>query len=351
MDVDEAVEVLGRFLRDMASARPELAGEWRRLEVDLDAEGVVRVTTDVGVGLAVFRPSSSSSIHTRDDSASRPAVHVDVAAMAEWLGIDDHRWCHGTVDTDCILRVLAEDAGRTTRAEPLSEVFATLAVDPERLLDELVRVRPPGVGPEFPATVSDGRGGWVGERQPTGRFVLVLYRLIRTPRPEEAPTPLDVLRSLLKEDQGPAAEALEAVGVSPRAARRILGIPPARAVEQGAMWPPQPNPREFSWPNDQRGSLPYVESPSPSAESTPSSFVWTSAAGNELELSAVRNGPIRLRARAGGEATVDFDAHTAEILARHLMDFHAQLEIERWEPVFQAEAGGRPKPAPPAAPV
>jgi len=42
------------------------------------------------------------------------------------------------------------------------------------------------------------------------------------------------------------------------------------------------------------------------------------------------------------------DAHTAEILARHLMDFHAQLEIERWEPVFDAEAHGRPKPPPPA---
>jgi hypothetical protein len=189
----------------------------------------------------------------------------------------------------------------------------------------------------------------VGQRTPTGRFVLVIYRVLRSKEPAaiDAGTPVEVLHSLLMEDQGPAAEALEELGVSPRAARDLLGLPEARPVEGGTMWPPTPNPREFSWPDDRPGPLPYVERRPPSAGTTPSSFVWTGSGGQELELSAVRNGPIRVRARSACEASVDLDAHTAEILARHLMDFHAQLEAERWEPSFDAGAHSRPKPPPP----
>lgn len=228
-------------------------------------------------------------------------------------------------------------------------MFETLSVDPARPLGELIRARPSGGSGHFPITVASGDGGWVGQRTPTGRFVLVVYRILRSKESGSADeaTPVEVLHSLLMEDQGPAAEALEASGTSPRAARELLGIPDARPVEGGAMWPPTPNPREFSWPDDRRGPLPYVQAPPPSTATTPSSFVWTSPAGQELQLSAVRNGPIRIRARSASEATVDLDAHTAEILARHLMDFHAQLEIERWEPIFDAEAQGRRKPPPP----
>jgi hypothetical protein len=95
-------------------------------------------------------------------------------------------------------------------------------------------------------------------------------------------------------------------------------------------------------------ALPQPEAPEPSPTATPSSFVWTSR-GQELELSSPRNGPIRLRSQAGAEVTIEFDAYTAEILARHLMDFHAQLEIERWEPVYEAERYGRLKPRPPGS--
>jgi len=277
-------------------------------------------------------------------------VHVDVAVAADWLGVDDSRWCHGTVDTDCLLKVLIEESlGESTWSGRLGQVLETLAVDREGLLAELTRIRPPRGSRTFPITVATGDGGWVGQRTPTGRFVLVIYRVLRSKEPGavDAGTPVEVLHSLLMEDQGPAAEALEALGMSPRAARDLLGLPEGRPVEGGTMWPPTPNPREFSWPDDRPGPLPYVEPTPPSAGATPSSFVWTSPGGQELDLSAVRNGPIKIRARSASEASVDLDAHTAEILARHLMDFHAQLEIERWEPIYDAETHGRPKPPPP----
>lgn len=344
MNVDEFVETLSRFIGGIAERDPGTAAQMRRIEIDLDAEGIVKVTTDVGAGLISSRQGPVPS------SEPEPAVHVDVAVAADWLGVDDSRWCHGTVDTDCLLRVLVEESlGGSTWSGRLGQVFETLSVDRDRLLAELARIRPSGGSRHFPITVASGDGGWVGQRTPTGRFVLVVYRVLRSKEPAavDAGTPVEVLHSLLMEDQGPAAEALEQLGMSPGAARELLGLPEARPVEGGTMWPPAPNPREFSWPNDRHGPLPYLEPPPPSAGTTPSSFVWTSSGGQELELSAVRNGPIRIRARSASEASVDLDAHTAEILARHLMDFHAQLEAERWEPIFDAEAHGRPKPPPP----
>jgi hypothetical protein len=341
MDVDEVVEALSAFLRGMADGHPDMAAELRRIEIDLDAQGVLRITTDVGAGWAAMRPAPPPKSET--------AVHVDVAVMANYLGVDNTRWCHGTVDTDCLLQVLAEDSlAGATWSGPLGEVFESLSVDPQRLLAELARARPEGRS-GFPVSVPNGHGGWVGQHQPTGRFVLALHRVLHSKRPgsDESATPVETLQSLLMEDQGPAAEALEALGVSPRAAREILGLAEGRPVQGGTMWPPAPHPREFSRPDGRRGPLAQPESPPPSRGTTPSSFVWTSPSGQELEMSAVRNGPIRLRARADAEVTVDFDAHTAEILARHLMDFYHQLEIERWDPIYDAEAQGRPKPPPP----
>jgi hypothetical protein len=130
----------------------------------------------------------------------------------------------------------------------------------------------------------------------------------------------------LMEDQGPAAEALEAAGVSTRQARHVVGLGEARPVQGGATWPPAPNPRAFSWPDGQRRPLPQPEPPSPNTTPRAVSF-GTNPGGHELELTAERNGPIKLRAQ-DYEVTIEFDAHTAEILARHLQDFHEQLEID-----------------------
>lgn len=102
--MDEVVETLSHFLGGISGRDPEIAAEMRRIEIDLDAEGVVRISTDVGAGLATARPGPPSR------AEPEPAVHVDVAVMAEWLGVADSRWCHGTVDTDCLLRVLAEES-------------------------------------------------------------------------------------------------------------------------------------------------------------------------------------------------------------------------------------------------
>jgi hypothetical protein len=104
MNVDEFVETLSRFIGGIAERDPETAAQMRRIEIDLDAEGIVKVTTDVGAGLTSLREGQAPR------SEPEPAVHVDVAVAADWLGVDDSRWCHGTVDTDCLLRVLVEES-------------------------------------------------------------------------------------------------------------------------------------------------------------------------------------------------------------------------------------------------
>lgn len=212
MNVDEFVETLSRFIGGIAERDPETAAQMRRIEIDLDAEGIVKVTTDVGAGLTSFRKGQVPR------SEPEPAVHVDVAIAADWLGIDDRRWCHGTVDTDCLLRVLVEESlGESTWSDRLGQVFETLSVDRQRLHAELARIRPSAGSPHFPVTVATGDGGWVDQRTPTGRFVLVVYRVLRSKEPAapDAGTPVEVLHSLLMEDQGPAAEALEELGMSP----------------------------------------------------------------------------------------------------------------------------------------
>jgi hypothetical protein len=155
-------------------------------------------------------------------------THADIAWMAECLGVDDSRWCHGTVDTDCLLQVLVEDSlDSNTGSAELAEVFDRLSIDRHRVLEALRQARPAGRSSlMLPESVPSEKGDWVGERRPTGRFVLVAYRVIRAKpgRSDKAATCLEIFHSLLMEDQGPAAEALEAAGVSTRQARHVLGL-------------------------------------------------------------------------------------------------------------------------------
>ena len=281
-------------------------------------------------------------------------THADIYWIEQFMDIDDGAWCHGTVDTDCFLAVLIRESfGEGAERHRLAEEFERLSVDREVLLAELRQVRPSEQAPSmFPLTVRSETGDWIGQRVPTARFVLVGYR-VRDAVPRKAQikradregvSRVDILHGLLGEDEGPAARAFAAVGLPPGEARRRLQLTESRPAHiLPALWPPPRQPREFTWPEGTSPRLVAPDTPAPSAEARPSSFVWTSE-GQELELSAVSGGPIRLRSKAAGEVTIEICAEAAELIARFLENFLAQLNAERWEAVFEAERRGLPKP-------
>jgi len=50
MNVDEFVETMSRFIGGIIERDPQTADQMRRIVIDLDAEGIIKVTTDVGPG-------------------------------------------------------------------------------------------------------------------------------------------------------------------------------------------------------------------------------------------------------------------------------------------------------------
>jgi hypothetical protein len=96
----------------------------------------------------------------------------------------------------------------------------------------LTKIRPaPGSG-YFPITVASGHGRWVGQRTPTGRFVLVVYRIVRAKRArsDEPATPIEVLPLASSGGSGPSrgspggTRGEHANGAKyPRAAQRPAG--------------------------------------------------------------------------------------------------------------------------------
>jgi hypothetical protein len=54
MNVDEVVETVAGFLKRLTETNPGMAAEMRRIEIDLDEDGVVKIGTDVGAGWAAL---------------------------------------------------------------------------------------------------------------------------------------------------------------------------------------------------------------------------------------------------------------------------------------------------------
>ena len=267
-------------------------------------------------------------------------THADIYFFERVLGGGD-RWCHGIVDTDCLLSVLIEKSSQPgTAAQELDEAFRALSVDRDRLRNELATARPPHpFRNHFPVTVRSETGGWVGQRIPTARLVLIGYR-VREATPSRAPALIDLLHGLLGDDEGPAAEAFAAVGIPPARARQLLHLPEPRPAHiRPSLWPPTRQPREPATRTAAPGDRPKTPDPSPLAE--PVSFVFTSE-GQELELSAHRNGPLVITSRADTETKIEICAEAAELLARFLENYKVQLDAERWEPVYLAEQHQNP---------
>lgn len=263
-------------------------------------------------------------------------THADIHFFDLVLEQKEDRWCHGIVDTDCLLSVLIEAGLRPGAASPtLEEAFDALSIDREQLRAELATARPSEVfRNHFPVQVCSETGGWVGQRVPTARLVLVGYR-IREATAGAPPTPVDVFHGLLGDDEGPAAEALAAVGMPPAQARQLLGLADPRPAHiRPSLWPPTRQPRELAAGTTAPANPPAT--PPPSAKAQPVSFVFTSE-GQELELSAHRHGPLVLTSRTDTETSIEICAEAAELIARFLENYKLQLDAERWEPVYQAE--------------
>ncbi len=275
-------------------------------------------------------------------------THADIHFFDLVLDQTDDRWCHGIADTDCLLSVLIEASFRPGAHSPtLEEAFEALSLDREQLRAELTKVRPPEVFRHpFPVQVPSATGRSVGQRVPTARLVLAGYR-VREATAGASPTPVDVFHGLLGDDEGPAAEALAAVRMPPARARRLLGLADPRPAHiRPSLWPPTRQPRELAAGTATPGDPPAT--PPPSAKAQPVSFVFTSA-GQELELSAHRHGPLVLTSRTNNEASIEICAEAAELIARFLQNYKLQLDAERWEPVYQAEQRRKP-PRPTKAP-
>jgi hypothetical protein len=55
MNVEDVIETLTGFLQGLNERYPEMADDVQRIEIDLDDEGVLKITTNVSAGWAALR--------------------------------------------------------------------------------------------------------------------------------------------------------------------------------------------------------------------------------------------------------------------------------------------------------
>jgi hypothetical protein len=263
----------------------------------------------------------------------------------------DHRR-HAVVDTDCVLAALVEESWQPGREGlAIADALGLIGLDAEALMTSLNEARPEG------RPILDGPRGSI-RLTLSGRVERVLQRAVAeayrlTGPGSECVTARHFLHGVRSEDRGPAAEALRQCGSSPEAARDSLGIPNPSAVHiRPPLWPPPPRNSRGSepasllsgGPTDDRVFDLAVDSPEPSLDTVPASFVWTSE-GQQFEIWNQLDGSIHLRVRAGTQASIVVSPEAAELIVRVLEAVRAEVEDGRATSVEAPRADGRQPPS------